>query len=258
MRTTPRPEVLEAPRCQPAETDALIQAYAPRIKYVAQRLACRLPASVCLDDLISAGAIGLIDAMAKYDSTRGTTFKTYAEMRMRGAMLDALREADWAPRSVRDKEHALTRAYATLERQQGRPADDEDVAAILGLDLATFHAWLTQVQGVSLLSLDMPLELESPGNTSTTVAQLADETPGPHQLVEIQDLKKHLAAAIDRLPVQEKTVLSLYYDEELTMQEIGQVLEVTLSRVSQIHTKAILHLRAALQHVTQGAYATAA
>src|SRR5256886_13237214 len=154
MGTTPAHTVHTAQPSQPAESDALIQEYAPVVKYVAQRLACRLPDWICLDDLISTGVLGLMDAIAKYDPTRGTTFKTYAEWRIRGAMLDALREWDWAPRSVRLKEHALTHAYAELERQQGCPADDEDVAALLGLDLDIFHAWLTDVRGVAVVSLD--------------------------------------------------------------------------------------------------------
>jgi RNA polymerase sigma factor for flagellar operon FliA len=258
METTPRADVHTGERCQTEHVEALIQAYAPLVKYLAQRLACRLPASVCLDDLISAGVLGLMDAIEKYDPTRGTTFKTYAELRIRGAMLDELREWDWVPRSVRQKEHALTQAYAEVERQQGGPADDADVAAVLGLDLVTFNAWLSDVRGVSVVSLDRPLELEPDETASTALARLADDTPGPLQLAETQDLKRHLAAAIDQLPEREKVVLSLYYYEELTMHEIGQVLEVTLSRISQIHTKAILHLRAALQPLTQGAYALAA
>src|SRR5437899_9236335 len=163
MGTTPAHTVHTAQPSQPAESDALIQEYAPLVKYLAQRLACRLPASICLDDLISAGVLGLMDAIAKYDPTRGTTFKTYAESRMRGAMLDELREWDWVPRSVRQKEHALTHAYAELERQQGRSADDEEVAAYLGLDRATFAAWLSDVRGVSVSSLDMPLALDTDG-----------------------------------------------------------------------------------------------
>src|SRR5947209_9346777 len=157
MCTTPASHVHDGERCQPEHVDALIQEYAPVVKYVAQRLACRLPDWICLDDLVSAGVLGLMDAIAKYDPTRGTTFKTYAELRIRGAMLDDLREWDWVPRSVRHKEHALTQAYAEIERQQGRPADDEDVAALLGLDLDAFDHWLTEVRGVSVLSLDMPL-----------------------------------------------------------------------------------------------------
>ena len=259
MDTTPRSEVHAAPRCHTEHDEALIQEYAPMIKYIAQRLACRLPASVCLDDLISAGVLGLMDAIAKYDPTRGTTFKTYAELRIRGAMLDELREWDWAPRSVRQKEHALTQAYAEIERRQGRPAEDEEVAALLALDLDTFYDWLTQVRGVSLLSLDMPLEPDPNGKSIHYLDMLlVDDAPGPLQIVETQDLKRHLAEAIEELPWREKVVMSLYYYEELTMQEIGQVLELTLSRISQIHTKAILHLRAAVQNLTQGAYATAA
>src|SRR5919205_4492750 len=158
MDTTPAHTAHTEQPSQLAHSDVLIQEYAPLVKYVAQRLACRLPASVCLDDLISAGCLGLMDAIAKYDPTRGTAFKTYAELRMRGAMLDALREWDWAPRSVRDKAHALTHAYAALERQHGRPADDAEVAALLGLDLDTFDAWLTDGRGVAVLSLDRPLQ----------------------------------------------------------------------------------------------------
>src|SRR5438128_11098113 len=124
-----RPEVSETPPCHTDHVEALIQEYAPLIKYIAQRLACRLPASVCLEDLISAGVIGLMDAIAKYEPTRATTFKTYAEWRIRGAMLDDLRELEWVPRTVRQKEHALTQAYAAVEGRQGTPDDDAEVAA---------------------------------------------------------------------------------------------------------------------------------
>jgi len=159
---------------------------------------------------------------------------------------------------VRQKEQALTHAYAELERQHGRPADDTEVAAFLGLDLDTFHDWLTDVRGVAVVHLDRPLERDTDGNTATALAQLVEDAPGPFQIAETQDLKRHLAAAIDQLPEREKVVLSLSYYEELTMHEIGQVLELTLSRISQLHTKALLRLRAALHHLTAGAYPTAA
>src|SRR5919197_1102465 len=175
MGTTPAPTVQTTQPSPSTDTDALIQAYAPLITYIAQRLASRLPASVCLDDLISAGALGLLDAIEKYDPTRGTTFKPYAEWRIRGAMLDELREWDWAPRSLRDKEHALTRAYAEIERQEGRPATDAEVAAFLGLDLGTVDAWLADVRGVSIVSLDMPLDLGTNGHTGTGLAQLVED-----------------------------------------------------------------------------------
>src|SRR5436190_3677131 len=204
MGTTPAHTVYTALPSPPAESDALIEAYAPVVKYAAQRLACRLPDWICLDDLISTGVVGLMDAIAKYDPTRGTTFKTYAEWRIRGAMLDALREWDWAPRAVRQKERALTQAYAELERQHGRSAADEEVAAFLGLDLETFADWLTDVRGVSVVSLDRPLERDVYGNAITyRDALLVDEAPGPLQQAEAQDLKRHLAAAIDQLPERE-------------------------------------------------------
>jgi RNA polymerase sigma factor FliA len=255
MNLPMRPEVDTTARQAPQHVEALIEAYAPLVKYIAHRLACRLPASVGLEDLISTGVLGLLDAIKKYDPQRPNTFKTYAECRIRGAMLDYVRELDWVPRPVRHKEQALTEAYATLERQQGRPATDEEVAAFLGLDLDTFEDWLTQVRGTSLVSLEHPLERNAERNSFTALAQLMDEAPGPCQLAEARELKQCLAEAIDALPEQAKIVLSLYYHEELTLREIGQVLELTESRISQIHTKAIFHLRAALQNLTQDAYA---
>src|SRR5207237_6989770 len=157
----------------------------------------------------SAGVLGLMDAIAKYDPTRANTFKTYAEFRIRGAMLDDLRESDWVPRSVREKEHALTQAYAELERQQGRAADDEAVAAWLGVDVDTFYDWLTQVRGVSVLSLSTPLELGSQGDPHSLLARRAVEhAPGPLQIAETQNLKRRLAEAIERLPQREKTVIA--------------------------------------------------
>jgi RNA polymerase sigma factor for flagellar operon FliA len=252
------PAVDATARQDPQQVEALIEAYAPQVKYLAHRLACRLPASVCLEDLISAGVLGLLDAIKKYDPTRAASLKTYAEFRIQGAMLDYVREWDWVPRSVRDKEHALTEAYATIEREQGRPAYDEEVAAWLGLDLDTLHHWLTDVRGVSVVSLEKPLTPDAEGHAVTLLAQLAEEAPGPDACAEREELKEHLTAAIDALPEQEKVVLSLYYFEELTMREIGAVLALTESRISQIRTQAMLHLRATLQNLTHDAYATAA
>jgi len=247
MRTTVSPSVRQAPCEHAADRERLILDYAPTIKYLAQRLASRLPPSVALDDLVNAGVIGLIDAIEKYDPRRDNTFKTYAEFRIRGAMLDAVRSLDWVPRSVRQKERALAQAYATLEHTLGRAARDEEVASLLGIDLETFDAWLTQVRGVSLVSLDAP-GMGMPDGESLTVLDLvsADAAQGPAQLVQEQQRTALLAEAIDALPQQEKVVIALYYHEELTMKEIGQVLDITESRVSQIHTKAILHLRSKL------------
>src|SRR6266498_4142939 len=151
--TSPNPYA-KATQIKPYDRDRLILEYAPTIKYIAQRIAARLPPHIGLDDLINAGVIGLIDAIAKYDSSRDNTFKTYAEFRIRGAMLDELRSLDWVPRSVRQKESTLERAYEALERRLGRSAHDEEVAALLGIPLEELDEWLSQVRGVSLLSLE--------------------------------------------------------------------------------------------------------
>ena len=247
MRTITRPSVRKAPQGNADDRERLILEYAPTIKYIAQRIASRLPPHIGLDDLINAGVIGLIDSMAKYDPSRDNTFKTYAEFRIRGAMLDELRGLDWVPRSVRQKERAIERAYETLERTLGRSGRDEEVAELLGIDLEEFYEWLSQVRGVSLLSLEAPGLRTTDGETLNTLDLVAtDAAQGPAQLVQTHHLKELIAEAIDDLPHQEKVVISLYYYEELTMKEIGKVLEITESRVSQIHTKSIFHLRSKL------------
>ena len=162
-------------------------------------------------------------------------------------MLDAVRSLDWAPRSVRQKERALAQAYATLERTHGRPGRDEEVAALLGIDLEELDAWLTQVRGVSLGSLEAPGLGTPDGDPSPCSTWWPPMPPRvPRQRVQAQQRTALLAEAIEALPQQEKVVIALYYHEELTMKEIGQVLDVTESRVSQIHTKAIFHLRSTL------------
>lgn len=232
----------------PEEKDQLILEYAPVIKYIAQRIAIRLPPHISVDDLINAGVIGLIDAIEKFDHTRDNTFKTYAEFRVRGAMLDELRGLDWVPRSVRQKEHALDRAYEELERRFGRSATDEEVALHLGIEINDFYTWLGQVRGVSLLSLETLGVRSTDGETINLLDILpSDDTNGPVQNLLTNRLKAVIARAIEDLPYQEKVVTSLYYYEELTMKEIGKVLEITESRVSQIHTKAIFHLRTKLK-----------
>ena len=197
---------------------------------------------------MNAGVIGLIDAIEKYDPSRDNTFKTYAEFRIRGAMLDELRALDWVPRSIRQKEHALDRAYEELERELGRSAADEEVATALGIELNDFYEWLNQVKGVSLLSLEA-LGLRSTDGDSVNLLDVlpAQDSQNPARMLQVQRLKELVARAIDDLPYQEKVVISLYYYEELTMKEIGKVLEITESRVSQIHTKAIFHLRTKLR-----------
>jgi RNA polymerase sigma factor for flagellar operon FliA len=252
MSTIPSPYVRKAPHIDPDDRERLILEYAPTIKYIAQRIAARLPPHIGLDDLVNAGVIGLIDAIAKYDASRDNTFKTYAEFRIRGAMLDELRNLDWVPRSVRQKESALERAYEVLERSLGRAAHDEEVAEMLSIPLEEFHEWLGQVRGVSLLSLEAPGLRASDGEALNLLDLVsADDAQSPAQLVQARRLKALIAEAIDDLPYQEKVVISLYYYEELTMKEIGKVLDITESRVSQIHTKSILHLRSKLKVLLQ-------
>ena len=248
MGNVPSAYTKGAKRIDPHKKEQLILEYASVIKYIAQRIATRLPPHISVDDLMNAGVIGLIDAIEKYDPSRDNTFKTYAEFRIRGAMLDELRALDWVPRSIRQKEHALDRAYEELERRLGRSASDEEVAVALGLPLNDFYDWLNQVKGVSLLSLES-LGLRSSDGEAVNLLDLlpSDDTESPARVLQVRRLKESVGRAIDDLPYQEKVVISLYYYEELTMKEIGKVLEITESRVSQIHTKAIFHLRTKLK-----------
>ena len=249
--TSPNPYA-KAVQIKPCDRDRLILEYAPTIKYIAQRIAARLPPHISLDDLINAGVIGLIDAIEKYDPSRDNTFKTYAEFRIRGTMLDELRNLDWVPRSVRQKEGALERAYGELERTLGRSAHDEEVAALLGIGIEEFYVWCNQVKGVSLLSLEAPGLRSTDGETLNLMDLVStDNAKSPAQLVQAHRLKALVAEVIDDLPYQEKVVISLYYYEELTMKEVGKVLDITESRVSQIHTKSILRLRSMLKLLLQ-------
>jgi RNA polymerase sigma factor FliA len=248
MGNIPSAYTKEMKQIDPHKQEQLITEYASVIKYIAQRIATRLPPHISVDDLINAGVIGLIDAIEKYDPSRDNTFKTYAEFRIRGAMLDELRALDWVPRSIRQKEHALDRAYEELERRLGRSATDEEVAVLLSIPLGDFYDWLNQVKGVSLLSLES-LGLRSSDGEAVNLLDLlpSDDAESPARLLQVRRVKESVGRAIDDLPYQEKVVISLYYYEELTMKEIGRVLEITESRVSQIHTKAIFHLRTKLK-----------
>lgn len=223
--------------------DQLIMDYAPLIRFVAQRIAARLPANIELDDLISAGHIGLMDAIEKYDPSRDNKFKTYAEFRIRGAILDELRSQDWVPRSVRDKAKRIERAAATLEQRLGRVAIDQEVADFLQISLTEYHEVIAQVKTVSLLSVD---EMIGSGNNDRK--SLLDVLEGGSSKNPFNQLKKKgvrdlLERHIGELPEKQQLVLSLYYYEELNLKEIGKILEVTESRVSQLHTQAVDKLK---------------
>jgi len=228
--------------------EAIIHEYAPMVKYVAGRIAMRLPPHIEVDDLISVGVLGLFDAIQKYDPSRGARFKTYAEFRVRGAILDELRSLDWVPRSVRQKAATLDAVTQKLRGELGRPPEDDEIAAEMGLDLEGFYAALYQTRNMPVLSLeDMGITKESgePQNLLECLAGKRDADP--HVQMRLEELKEAIARGIDQLPEKERLMISLYYYEELTMKEIGEVLGITESRVSQIHSKAVYRLRTRLK-----------
>ncbi|MHB8329899.1 MAG: RNA polymerase sigma factor WhiG [Acidimicrobiales bacterium] len=227
--------------------DQLIVLYSPLVKHVAARVAVGLPQHVDGSDLVSYGIIGLIDAIDRYDPVRRVKFETYAIPRIRGAIIDELRAIDWVPRSVRSKARAVEQAYAALEATLLRTPSDAEVAAELGISEKDLQEILRQISFVGVAALD---EVFSVGGDRTDRATLGDTIPdstdGPTALFEDKESKEILAQAIMHLGDRERTVLSLYYYEGLTLAEIGEILGVTESRVCQIHTKAVLQLRARL------------
>jgi RNA polymerase sigma factor for flagellar operon FliA len=231
-----------------AERDALILEHTPIIRYVAGRIAMRLPSHVSLEDLMSAGVVGLIDAVDRFDPAQNVKFKTYAEFRIRGAILDELRAMDWVPRSIRRKSGKLEDVYNQLQTQLGRAATDEEVAEELDIDLEDFYHLLDEVKGVNLLSLDDqngPLGQLDPERILQALNR--DSAEDPLAMLGLAELRNQMASAIEGLPEKEKLVISLYYYDELTMREIGEVLGYTESRISQMHTKAILRLKGRLK-----------
>ena len=232
------------------ERESLVLEHISLIKRVAHRVATRLPAHVDMRDLMNAGVIGLLDAIDKFDSERGVKFKTYAEVRVRGAIIDSLRSLDWAPRSLRRKSKDLERTYADLEQQLGRAATDEEVCAALGEDMEDFHALVDQLNGLTIGSFVDTSEHEDGENLIDYYPDDVSNSPYAH--LQSNELTRLLGAAIDGLPEKERLVMSLYYFEEFTMKEIGKLLGVNESRVSQLHTKAALRLRAHLAKTAPG------
>jgi RNA polymerase sigma factor for flagellar operon FliA len=226
--------------------DQLILHYSPLVKYVAGRVAVGLPQTVDQADLVSYGVFGLIDAIEKFDPDRGYKFETYAIARIKGAILDELRSIDWVPRSVRAKARSVERAFGKLEAALQRSPTDAELAAELGLTEAQLQQTLGKISFVGIVALDETIGTGERGDGGTIGDRLADAAAGPVDLFEVEETRHLLAEAISLLPEREKTVLTLYYYEGLTLAEIGQVLGVTESRVCQIHTKSVLHLRAKL------------
>ncbi|KPQ29637.1 MAG: RNA polymerase sigma factor for flagellar operon FliA [Marinobacter excellens HL-55] len=219
---------------------ALIEEHAPLVKKIALHLMARLPASVQLEDLMQAGMIGLLEAAQRYSSGKGATFETYAGIRIRGAMVDEIRKGDWVPRSVHRNARRIAAAIKTVEDRNGREAQDADVAEELGIELSKYHASLADANSGRLFSLD---ELNESGELPIQEAEASDN---PLDGFASGAFQKSLAEAIEALPEREKLVLSLYYQEELNLKEIGAVLGVSESRVSQIHSQAALRLRGRL------------
>lgn len=229
------------------ERSSLIVEYAPLVKLLANRLAMRVPPSVSLDDLTSAGIMGLLDAVDRFDPSRAVQFKTYAEFRIRGAMLDELRNLDWVPRSTRKKIHDMEKAIVAVESKTSRPANDEEIAQQMGVDLDTYYGILNMARGIELLSLDGYIKDEDNTESKKSFKSLIQGDDDPVNRVMFSELKAVVADAIRGLSKKEQMVVSLYYYDELTLKEIGDAMGLTESRISQIHTKAIIKLRARLK-----------
>ncbi|QGG48195.1 RNA polymerase sigma factor WhiG [Heliorestis convoluta] len=228
--------------------EELILLYAPLVKYVAGRLSMLLPPNVDRDDLTSYGIFGLIDAIEKFDLSRGLKFETYAIARIRGSILDGLRAMDWVPASLRQKAKEVEKTMASLAHQLGREATDEEVAQAMGITSKDYQKIIHDLKATTLLSLDeyWPSDRDKSETVSLIETIVDENVEDPGMSIEFQEIKEILTKAIDRLSDKEQKVIALYYYEGLTLKEIGVVLQLSESRISQIHTKAILRLRGQL------------
>jgi len=237
----------------PKIRENFIKQYAPLVKYVAGKVAVGMPHNVEFDDLVGFGVFGLLDAIDKFDPDKNVKFKTYAVTRIRGAIFDELRSIDWVPRSVRQKTREVEDAIGTLEARLGRTATDQEIAGALGLSEEEYLKTLQKISGTSMLSIN---EVWYSGDENDKVS-IGDsiESPAslnPEVIAERDEIRRVIVEAINELPDKEKKILVLYYFEDLTLKEIGQVLDVTESRVSQLHTKAIMRLRFKLRNGPRG------
>ena len=233
--------------------DAFIRQYMPLVKYVAGKVSVGMPGSVEFDDLVGFGQFGLLDAIEKYDPSKNVKFKTYAVTRIRGAIFDELRQIDWVPRSVRQKSREIEDAINTLEARLGRTASDAEIAESLGVSEDDYHRIIMKVSGTSVLSLsDVWHGGDDSANTSIVDSIESPSSMNPDAIVEREEIKRVIVQAINELPEKEKMVIVLYYHEDLTFKEIGQVLNVSESRISQLHTKANLRMRAKLTNLRKG------
>jgi RNA polymerase sigma factor FliA len=234
------------PSLPEVEREALILEYAHLVRYVVGRIMVELPAHVDRDDLVSHGTIGLIKAVDRFDPRRGVKFETYAIAVIRGAVLEALRQEDWVPRSVREKARRVQSTVGELELQLGRPPEDTEIADALELPLEDYAKLLGEISVITLTSLEGALDAEGDGAIRPMDSQL-ESADAPDRAFDDVEKRDILMEAVDQLPEREKLVIALYYQEGLTLKEIGKVLEVTESRTCQLHTQALLRLRSRLE-----------
>lgn len=224
------------------ERDRAVMEHSDLVKFIAFRLISRLPDHIAVEDLISAGVLGLIDAIEKYDSAQGIPFEHYAKIRIKGAMLDEIRAMDWIPRSLRQKSSVMEKACVSLEQRLGRDPTKEEIAGELNVDMDEFHKMMDEIKGISFL----PENIHDIIHENRESNMLSSDSEELFNSAYREEIRQHLAEAITGLAEKEQLVLSLYYYEELTMKEIGVTLGYTESRISQIHTKAMLKLKTRL------------
>ncbi|MDY6861828.1 MAG: FliA/WhiG family RNA polymerase sigma factor [Thermodesulfobacteriota bacterium] len=256
MGTILKKEIKDINKLSSEEREEFILQYTPLIKYIAQRMIYRLPPNIELNDLINFGIIGLLDAIEKFDPSKNIKFKTYAEFRIRGAILDALRALDWAPRSLRLKSNRLEEAYRVLEKRLGRPPDEDELAKELRIDNEELQRLLVKINNTTLLNFnEMIPENFNKGNKGFLDFFIDPNGNNPLDSVCIKETKSALEKAIKSLSEKLRLVLTLYYYEELTMKEIAEILEVTESRVSQLHSQALFTLKGKLKKtISKGEY----
>ena len=235
-------QTYQPPMLAPDMREQLILEHLPQVRLIARRIHDRLPASVSLDDLISTGVVGLISAIDRYDASHAVKLKTYAEYKIRGAILDSLRGLDWAPRQQRKRSKLIESAVAALEQVHQRVPSEEEIAQHLRLSVSEYQDWLSEARGLTLGSLENAGG-EEDGHDLLQYLAGSDED-WPSQILERAELERLLAEAVARMPAMEKTVLSLYYYEEMTLREIAKIVSLHESRISQLKSQAIIRLRA--------------
>jgi RNA polymerase sigma factor FliA len=243
QKRAPKPRVDDGARVDQVPQHELVLKHADLVKRIAYHLVSRMPPNVEVDDLIQSGMIGLLDAAKHYSAAKGANFETYAGIRIRGAMLDEVRKSDWTPRSVHRNMREMANVVRTIENEKGQDATPTDIAERLGVSIEDYHKLVQDAASCRLFSFDQMLSSE---DETSPADRARDERPGPFDHIEDAGFRDALAAAINGLPEREKLVLSLYYDQDMNLREIGEVLEVSESRVCQIHGQALVRLRARL------------